>query len=79
MKLMKFHVNSGWKQFCCSLSSLSLLCHSSSSGQERSEWDSNPDPSNVGEVLYQLSYQANWELVIMCVNDKPADSGYMQH
>ena len=24
----------------------------------------NPNPCNVGAVLSQLSYQANWELVI---------------
>ena len=37
----------------------------------------NPDLCNAGAVLYQLSYQANWELVIMCVYDKPIDSGYL--
>ena len=30
----------------------------------------------VQSVLYQLSYQANWELVIMWVNDKPVDNMY---
>ena len=28
-------------------------------------------------MLYQLSYQANWELVIMWVYDKLVDSGYI--
>ena len=27
-------------------------------------------------VLYQLSCQASWELVVMWVNDKPLDDGY---
>ena len=34
-------------------------------------WHLNPDLCNAGAVLYQLSYQANWELVIMWVYDKP--------
>ena len=28
-------------------------------------------------MLCQLSYQANWELVIMWVDDKPVDDGYI--
>ena len=28
-------------------------------------------------MLVQLSYQANWELVITWVNDKPVDGGYI--
>ena len=28
------------------------------------------------EVLDNLSYPANWKLVMMCVNDKAVDSGY---
>ena len=31
----------------------------------------------AGAVPYQLSYQANWELAIMWVNDKPVDSVYI--
>ena len=27
-------------------------------------------------MLNQLSYQANWDLVVMWVNDKPVDDGY---
>ena len=42
------------------------------------EQDSNPDLCNAGAVLYQLSYQAKWELVIIRVYDKPVDRGYMQ-
>ena len=34
-------------------------------------WHLNPDLCNAGAVLHQLSYQANWELVIMWVYDKP--------
>ena len=40
------------------------------------EQDSNPDLCEAVAVLHQLSYQANWELVIMCVYDKPVDGGY---
>ena len=39
--------------------------------------DSNVDLCDAGAVLYQLSYQANWELVIRWVYDKPVDTGYM--
>ena len=28
-------------------------------------------------MLYQLSYQANWELVIVWVHDKLVDNGYI--
>ena len=31
----------------------------------------NPDLCDAGAVLYQLSYQANWEKVVMRVNYKP--------
>ena len=44
----------------------------------RPEQDSNPDLCDAGAVLHQLSDQANWELVIMWVYDKPVDSGYMR-
>ena len=52
-----------------------------SSSEERPEKfrDSSPDLCNAGAVLYQLSHQVNWELVIMWNNDKPVDSGYMVH
>ena len=45
--------------------------------KERPEQDSNPDLCSAGVVLYQLSYQANWELVIVWVYDEPVDSGYI--
>ena len=35
--------------------------------------DSNPKLCNAGAVLYQLSYQANWELVVLWVDDKTVD------
>ena len=38
--------------------------------------DSNPDLCDAGAVLYQWSYQADWELVVMRVNYKPVDDGY---
>ena len=47
-------------------------------GKFRPERDSNPDLCDAGAVLYQLSCQGNWELVIMWVYDKPVDSGYMR-
>ena len=34
------------------------------------ELESNPDLCVISPVLNQLIYQANWELVIMWVNDK---------
>ena len=42
------------------------------------ERDSNPDLCNASAVLYELGHQANWELVIMWVNNKPVDSGYVR-
>ena len=44
----------------------------------RPERNSNPDLCNASAVTYQLSHQANWQLIIMWVNDKPVDSGYMR-
>ena len=43
----------------------------------RLERDSNPGLRDAGAVLQKLSYQANWELVIMRVNHKPVDSEYI--
>ena len=40
------------------------------------EEDSNPDFCDAGAVLHQLSHQANWELVIVWVDDKPIESGH---
>ena len=42
--------------------------------RERPKQDSNPDLSDANSVHYQLSYQANWELVIIWVYYKPVDS-----
>ena len=36
-------------------------------------WTLNPDLCDAGAVLHQLSYQANWELVVTLVNDKQLD------
>ena len=59
-----------------------LLCYLSSSERKtwkfRPEQDSIPDLCDTGALLYQLSYKANWELVVMWVNDRPVDSGYVQ-
>ena len=38
---------------------------------ERPERHLNPDFCKAGAVLYQLSYQANWELVVMWDDYKP--------
>ena len=46
--------------------------------KDSSERKSNPDLCDAGPVLHQSNYQANWELVIMWVNDKHVDSGYMR-
>ena len=35
--------------------------------------DSNPGLCDAGAVLHQLSYQTNWELVVMWVDFKPVD------
>ena len=35
--------------------------------------DSNPDLCDAGAVLHQLSYQANWEQIVMWVDYKPLD------
>ena len=35
--------------------------------------DSNPDLCDTAAVLHQLSYRANWELVVMWVDFKPVD------
>ena len=43
----------------------------------RPQWDSNADLCEACEVLYHLSYQANWELAVMWVYDNPVDGGYM--
>ena len=40
-------------------------------------WYSNPDLCDVVAVLQQLSYQANWVVIIMWVGYRPVDSGYM--
>ena len=56
-----------------------MLLRNSEKGRKNSipeQWFGlNSDLSNAGAVLYQLSYQADWELVIMWVNDKPVDDG----
>ena len=44
---------------------------------ERHEWDSSSDLYYAGAVLYQLSYLANWELIIMRVHIKPVSDGYV--
>ena len=38
--------------------------------------DLNRDLCDASAVLYQFSYQANWELVVMSVDCKPVDDGY---
>ena len=43
----------------------------------RPEWHSKSDPHNAGAVLYQLSYQANWELIVMWVDYKPLDNEHI--
>ena len=55
-----------------------VLYHLWTVANERPERDSNPDFCDAGVVLHQLSNQANWDLVIMWVYDKPLDSGYMR-
>ena len=45
--------------------------------REKPQMDSNPDLCVVDEVLPQLSYQANWEMVIMWVDDNLVEDGYI--
>lgn len=33
----------------------------------------------LGLVLDQMSYKANWELIILRVHHKPAEDGYMKY
>ena len=52
-----------------------LLISSSKKGLKISDQngDWNPDLCDTGAVLYQLSYQAKWERVVMWVDFKPVD------
>ena len=38
---------------------------------------SNPDLCDAVAVLQQLSYQANWVIIIIWVGNRPVDSGYI--
>ena len=63
------YVNCGLKtNFQCM--TLAVMVSYLSSCEKGLNGDSNPDLCNAGAVLYQLSYQANTELVVMWVNDK---------
>ena len=42
----------------------------------RPEQDSNPDLSDAAAWLHQLSFQANWEPVVLWVDYKPVDDEY---
>ena len=39
--------------------------------QQKNSGGLKRDLCDTGAVFYRLSYQANWELVILCVRDKP--------
>ena len=39
--------------------------------------DTNPNLCDTCAVLYQLSYLANWQLVVLWVDTKPVDDGYV--
>ena len=47
-----------------------------SSSEKNLNRDPNTELCDASTVLYQFSYQANWELVVMWVDDKPVDDGY---
>ena len=51
--------------------------HYLSSRKKGFNGDLNPDLCLAGAVLYQLSYQANWELGVMRVDYEPVDDGYI--
>ena len=42
----------------------------------RPKGDSNPDLCDAGAVLYQFSYRAKWELIVIWVDYKPGDNEY---
>ena len=42
-----------------------------SSSEKGQNGDSNPDLCDAGAVLHQLSYQTNWEQVVMWLDYKP--------
>ena len=44
--------------------------------RERPEQDANPALCNTGALLYQSSYEASWELVVRCVEEKAIDDVY---
>ena len=72
IKLMKFLLNCGWKQRM-------IFAVAKDRSEKFSERDSTPDLGDAGALQsHQFSYQANGELVIIWVNDKPVDSGYMR-
>ena len=54
----------------------SFFSYFSSSEKDLNYGDSNSELCNAGAVLYQFSFQGNWELVVMWVDDKPVDDGY---
>lgn len=41
--------------------------------------DSIPDHCDAGAVLYQSSFLANWQQIVMWVIYKPVDVGYLHH
>ena len=54
-----------------------MLLRNGEKGKKNADLNSdlNSYLSNAGAVLYQLIYQADWKLVITCLNDKPVDDG----
>ena len=76
-------LNCGWKQFQCYWPL--QLCHDApwavakefkvlkNSGLNGTQTMAS---AILMQCFYQLSYQANWELVIMWVYDNPIDTGY---
>ena len=57
-----------------------LLCYAvakESSEKFKPEQESNPDLYDATAMLSQLNYQANWELVVMSINDELVDSRYL--
>ena len=63
------------------LAELALLKCSNDYAQNKSglNEDSNPDLFDSGAVLHQLSYQANWELIVIWVDFKPEDDRYRSY
>ena len=54
----------------------SLLSNKKCLKKSCTDGHSSPGLSDAGVVLYKLSYQADWELVVMWLDYKPGDENF---